>query len=469
MHCYDCPRDGCVYSTPDVPDAVAAVILQDHLHTVHPAVQACVKKAKPPSMSLPKVARDIMDDQWASFVNEWESFKNTTDLPGDSVNRYLLSCCEEDLRTSVLRAEPRVVSKTEEEVLAAIKKLAVMSIAVCTLQADVIQMRQDHTEPVRHFAARIKGKAINGKFRKNVTCSREGCEQSTAVDFTDDIVKMVLLAGLSDDDVKREVLANERLENMSLEQTISTVEIREQALRSLNNPPAKAAGAETPRAGNKSDPRLKKEGKCEKCSKSFKCFILTRAQKIIEVRQCRDCFRKEKQPRRDNSKGGKNDGAKPQDSEESALMWDMLALEYESESPSDVAATDSNSGWSVKVPNMVFDGTKGWQKRPPDSHPMLELSVRTDPSDYGHINLPDPKLRPTKAWSVCDSGAQSCLISKRMIYSWGMKAKDIIPVSQNMNTISKEGIKILGAVFLRVAGTDDSGRVVEAAIMAYVT
>ena len=99
---------------------------------MHPVVQACVKKAKPPSMSLPKVARDIMDDQWASFVNEWESFKNTTDLPGDSVNRYILSCCEEDLRTSVLRAEPRVVSKTEEEVLAAIKKLAVMSIAVCT-------------------------------------------------------------------------------------------------------------------------------------------------------------------------------------------------------------------------------------------------------------------------------------------------------------------------------------------------
>ena len=100
---------------------------------------------------------------------------------------------------------------------------------------------------------------------------------------------------------------------------------------------------------------------------------------------------------------------------------------------------------------------------------MLEMSVRTDPSDYGHINLPDPKLRPTKAWSVCDSGAQSCLISKRMIYSWGMKPKDIIPFSQNMNTISGEGIKILGAVFLRVAGTDESGRLLEAAIMAYVT
>ena len=67
---------------------------------------------------------------------------------------------------------------------------------------------------------------------------------------------MVLLAGLSDDDVKREVLANEKLENMSLEQTISTVEIREQALRLLNKTPANAAGAETRKTGSKSDPRL---------------------------------------------------------------------------------------------------------------------------------------------------------------------------------------------------------------------
>ena len=266
MPAYDCPRDGCEYCTPNVPDAVAAVILQDHLKSAHPVVPVCIKKAKPPSMALPKVTRDIMDDQWASFMNEWESFKSTTELPHDGINRYLLSCCEEDLRTSVLRAEPRIVSKTEEEVLSAIKKLAVMSIAVCTLQADVIQMHQDHTEPVRHFAARIKGKAINGKFRKDVKCARAGCEQSTAVYFTDDIVKMVLLAGLADDDVKKEVLANDKLEKMSLEQTISTVEIREQALRSLTNvrTPAKAAGAETPKTAAKSDPRLKKESKCEK-------------------------------------------------------------------------------------------------------------------------------------------------------------------------------------------------------------
>ena len=60
---------------------------------------------------------------------------------------------------------------------------------------------------------------------------------------------MALLVGLADDHVKKEVLAHDKFENMSQEQTISTAEIREHALlRSFSNvrPPAKAASAETP-------------------------------------------------------------------------------------------------------------------------------------------------------------------------------------------------------------------------------
>ena len=41
--CNDCPQVGRLYITLDVPDAVAAVILQHNLHTVHPDVQVCVK------------------------------------------------------------------------------------------------------------------------------------------------------------------------------------------------------------------------------------------------------------------------------------------------------------------------------------------------------------------------------------------------------------------------------------------
>ena len=62
---YACQRDNCEYKHPNVPYAVATVMPQDHLHTVHPAAQLCdaMKKAKPPSIAFPKVTRDIFNDE----------------------------------------------------------------------------------------------------------------------------------------------------------------------------------------------------------------------------------------------------------------------------------------------------------------------------------------------------------------------------------------------------------------------
>ena len=45
----------------------------------------------------------------------------------------------------------QVSNKSEEEILAVVKELAVMTIAVCTLPADMTQMSKDHTNPFHHF------------------------------------------------------------------------------------------------------------------------------------------------------------------------------------------------------------------------------------------------------------------------------------------------------------------------------
>ena len=63
-------------------------------------------------------------------------------------------------------------------------------------------MNQDQGEPVRSFAAKIKGKAATCAF--HVTCSKTGC--NTEVDFTDTISKYVLVNGLADKEIKRETL-----------------------------------------------------------------------------------------------------------------------------------------------------------------------------------------------------------------------------------------------------------------------
>ena len=167
-------------------------------------------------------------------------------------------------------------------------------------------------------------------------------------------------------------------------------------------------------------------------------------------------------------RGGRED-AKPNSLEENSILWDMMDLEHDTGATLEIATTSTKSGWSVRVPDMVIDKKKGKQGRPPCYHQILAIIVRADASDYRHIDLPDPYLRSTRASAVCDNGAQFCFISKVILYSCGLKPKHIIPMSKNINTISGEGIEILGAVFLRVSFIDGNGKLAEAPIMVYFT
>ena len=126
--------------------------------------------------------------------------------------------------------------------------------------------------------------------------------------------------------------------------------------------PAKSAGAETPKTGMKNDPRVKREGKCDKFSKTIKQFILIRAHEIIEVKECRDRYKKSQQSKRDNNRNNKQEDTKPDTSEENAMTLEMLALEHQAGVSLNVSAINLKQNWPIKVPNMVFDGTKGWQR-----------------------------------------------------------------------------------------------------------
>ena len=63
-------------------------------------------------------------------------------------------------------------------------------------------------------------------------------------------------------------------------------------------------------------------------------------------------------------------------------MRHMMELNYDvgSACNTEQSKTSSISTIAVAVPNILFDGTKGWQARPLASHPVLPVTVRTDTS-----------------------------------------------------------------------------------------
>ena len=133
-----CHITGCEFKTPDVSDAVGAVMLGHHLSTSHaPAPK------KVPAIPQPKVTGNIYEDQWDCFEREWGVYKETVEIAANKVPVYLLACCSPELKASVERSNPHITKKPEANVLAAIKRHAVISVAASVLRTELLGMRQD--------------------------------------------------------------------------------------------------------------------------------------------------------------------------------------------------------------------------------------------------------------------------------------------------------------------------------------
>ena len=157
MPIIQCHIPECTFATPDVDNAVAAVILSHHLSADHPVPA----RKKAPTIPQPKVTGNIYEDQWDSFKREWAVYKGTVEIPAGQLPVYLLACCSQELKASVEKADPTITTQPEAAVLTAIKRHAVVSVAVSVLRTELLTMKQDHGETVLSFSSRALGKARN--------------------------------------------------------------------------------------------------------------------------------------------------------------------------------------------------------------------------------------------------------------------------------------------------------------------
>jgi len=70
---------------------------------------------------------------------------------------------------------------------------------------------------------------------------------------------------------------------------------------------------------------------------------------------------------------------------------------------------------------------------------------------------------------MADTGCQSCLAGIKIMQQLGLHQSDLIPVSMRMHAANNQGIKILGAMALRLVGRDAQGKAVETRQLTYVT
>ena len=83
----------------------------------------------------------------------------------------------------------------------------------------MLSMKQERGEAIRSFSSKVQGKAATCGF--NIECTKAGCDQK--VEFSHVVVKYVLVNGIADDDIKKEVLGWTNLDESSLAETIKFI------------------------------------------------------------------------------------------------------------------------------------------------------------------------------------------------------------------------------------------------------
>jgi hypothetical protein len=232
--------EGCEFKTDDVEGSVAAVMLTIH-NNVHiakptPGTSDVAARHRAPKIERPKISTGSSEETWNTFVKLWTMFQRSTGLTGAESVEQLFHCCDEDLGDSILKGHPDAVTGTEDNMLNVIKQMAVIHVAISVRRADLLATKQDHGENARAFYAKVRGKASTCKY--SIECTKAECNQ--VIDFTDVMVKDVVISGLVDEDVKKDVLGWTDLDDKSLEDTVSFVEAKEMARDALRKSPTNA-------------------------------------------------------------------------------------------------------------------------------------------------------------------------------------------------------------------------------------
>ena len=230
-----CPYPECTYETDDVNDALAAVWLSVHSAGTHstPTGTTAQVQPPPPTARLEKVRRHTVNaagssEDWVYFVTRWHEYVEPTKIERKDLIIQLLECCNEQLRKDfTCNAGGSLTNKTTDEVLTAIKKLAVREESTMVARVQLHNMRQDRDEPIRSFCARLRGQAGVCKF--NIKC--QDCNGD--VNYKEQIVREVITRGLADSEIQLDLLGD-RSQDMTLEEVLKFVEAKEAGKRSAS-------------------------------------------------------------------------------------------------------------------------------------------------------------------------------------------------------------------------------------------
>ena len=116
-----------------------------HTHaTAAPAAPQQVAAKRPAAPPHPILKQDIPAEEWYTFLQEWKQYKKLVPFPPEEAADQLYLCCNRPLARLLLRENPGIVEEGEENLLAAMKSMAVLQVAKSVTRARLHGMTQEH-------------------------------------------------------------------------------------------------------------------------------------------------------------------------------------------------------------------------------------------------------------------------------------------------------------------------------------
>ena len=310
-----CKYTGCGEVIEHESEAIAIAMYNSH-NGIHTQATAAPQRAavKAPPVPRPILKQDVPAEEWCTFLQEWKQFKKLVTIPQHELADQLYQCCDRPLARLLLRENPDVVDEGETQLLAAMKKMAVLQVATSVLRARLRAMTQEHGQLFREFFANVRALANTCEY--SVKCIHECCAEKESIDYTSNVVTEVLIGGIADLEIYKEVLTHPDLDKKSDKDIVLLVEEKEIARKACSANRSDLAALSAYRKmkkdvtkkppANKSDEsettgKLSLKGKCAVCSKEMRLYIRYRSGKLNKeaFNTCIDCWKSKTQGIRD--------------------------------------------------------------------------------------------------------------------------------------------------------------------------
>ncbi len=445
-----CPFEGCPWTYNsmfgvDQSFQLVTVHIQSVHATEHP--QPSSSTAKAPKLNPPSIDTGVDSETWRVFQVMWGQYCQGSQLREDLKSLQLFQCASDNLKRLLIQSNPAITNCSPEFVMNSMEKLAVIPTSRGATREELRSMVQGNDESIRTFSARVKGKAQICGFQM-----KSSCQCNTRVDYTQEVVKDVILSGIADPDIKmrvHDVLDDEEIDQKSVNDIIALIERKEKALQASRGASVSALSSfkksqrQAPDASGfrRQAPKQTEKVPCPSCKRPYRKFN-GKNTKAFNV--CYECHRKSSRSRTiasntilgDTPNGKDDDAALLQTTD---VVSDVCVLtQYES---------NNFSQDKTVMCSIAFRG-----------HPRVDLFV-----------CPIGRSHSVAVTGIADTGAQSNVWGLDDFLRSGFDKSDLQTSDLKIMAANQQPLPIIGKLQCIIRGNSPNGEQVSCNAVIYIS